>query len=62
MLANRVAPPDIILKEVMERSGDKPFDNIDDIILRAELAAMLQRYRQVAGYDLARLKAMAGEG
>jgi hypothetical protein len=28
--------------------------------IRAELAAMLQRYKEVAGYDLARLKAMAG--
>lgn len=62
VLANRVAPPDIILKEVMERSGDKPFDNIDDIIPRAELAGMLQRYKEIAGYDLARLKAMAGGG
>ena len=62
VLANRVAPPDIILKEMVERTGDRPFDNIDDIIPRAELAAMLQRYKEVAGYDLARLKAMAGGG
>lgn len=61
VLANRVAPPDIVLKEVKERTGDRPFDDIEDIIPRAELAAMLQRYKEVAGYDLARLKAMAGK-
>jgi 2-polyprenyl-6-methoxyphenol hydroxylase-like FAD-dependent oxidoreductase len=62
VLANRVAPPDIILKEVFDRTGDKPFDDIEKIIPRDEMAAMQQRYREVAGYDLERLKAMAREG
>lgn len=46
---NRTNPPDAILREVYERTGDKPFDRIDDVISRDELAGLLQRYRQVTG-------------
>lgn len=57
VLTNRIAPPDIILKEIVERTGDRPFDNIDDVISRAELAAFQARYREIAGYDLETLEA-----
>lgn len=56
VLANRRAPPDAILKTVYERTGDKPFKNIDDVISREELAALSESYKRVAGYDKARLK------
>jgi hypothetical protein len=59
VLINRVAPPDIIIKEVVERTGDMPFGNIDDVISRDELAAFQQQYKEVAGYDLATLEAKA---
>jgi len=59
VLINRVAPPDIIIKEVVERTGDRPFDNIDDVISRDELAAFQQQYKEVAGYDLTTLQAKA---
>jgi 2-polyprenyl-6-methoxyphenol hydroxylase-like FAD-dependent oxidoreductase len=49
VLINRVNPPDAILREVYERSGDRPFDDVDDVISGAELAAMSLRYKQVAG-------------
>ncbi len=61
VLLNRVAPPDIVLKEVYERTGDRPFENIDDVITKSELAAFQQRYKEVAGYDLATLKNQAAE-
>jgi len=61
VLLNRVAPPDIVLKEVFERTGDRPFDNIDDVISPAELAAFQQRYKEVAGYDLDSLRHEAAE-
>jgi len=61
VLTNRIAPPDIILKEIVERSGDRPFDNIDDVISQAELAAFQARYREIAGYDLETLKAKSGQ-
>jgi 2-polyprenyl-6-methoxyphenol hydroxylase-like FAD-dependent oxidoreductase len=59
VLTNRVAPPDIILREIVERTGDKPFDDIDQVISRDELAAFQTRYKEVAGYDLATLRARA---
>lgn len=61
VLTNRIAPPDIILKEIFERTGDKPFDNIDDVISRDELAAFQTRYRKIAGFDLETLKRRAGQ-
>jgi 5-methylphenazine-1-carboxylate 1-monooxygenase len=57
VLANRKAPPDAILQEVYRRTGDKPFKNIDDVISRAELIALSESYKRVAGYDMERLKA-----
>jgi 2-polyprenyl-6-methoxyphenol hydroxylase-like FAD-dependent oxidoreductase len=49
--ANRTNPPDAILREIYLRTGDKPFDDIDRVISRGELAAITERYKQVAGYD-----------
>ena len=51
VLENRRNPPDAILREVYERTGDKPFARIDDVISAQELAALSDRYKQVAGYD-----------
>ncbi len=51
VLENRRNPPDAILREVFERSGDKPFDTIGAVISDAELKALSDRYKQVAGYD-----------
>ena len=48
---NRQNPPDAILREVYLRSGDKPFARIEDVISEAELRAISDRYKQVAGYD-----------
>jgi hypothetical protein len=48
---NRQNPPDAILREVYLRSGDKPFERIEDLISEAELRAISDRYKQVAGYD-----------
>src|SRR3546814_2674109 len=49
-------PPDAILREVFEKSGDKPFEKIEDVISRAELEGISNRYKQVAGFDPASLK------
>lgn len=59
VLTNRVAPPDIILKEIYDRTGDRPFDNIDDVISRNELAELQNAYKRVAGYDLDTLRRQA---
>jgi 2-polyprenyl-6-methoxyphenol hydroxylase-like FAD-dependent oxidoreductase len=49
VLANRSNPPDAILREVHERSGDKPFARIEDVVSRDELARIAERYKEVAG-------------
>ena len=51
VLENRRNPPDAILREVYERTGDRPFERIDEVISAQELAALSERYKQVAGYD-----------
>jgi 2-polyprenyl-6-methoxyphenol hydroxylase-like FAD-dependent oxidoreductase len=57
VLMNRTAPPDMILKVVHERSGGLPFDDIDALISRDELAAITDNYKRVAGFDKATLSA-----
>jgi 2-polyprenyl-6-methoxyphenol hydroxylase-like FAD-dependent oxidoreductase len=49
VLTNRSNPPDAIIREVMERSGDRPFERIEDVIGHDELVAMSEAYKRVAG-------------
>jgi len=49
VLENRRNPPDAILREVYERTGDRPFERIDAVISAQELAALSDRYKQIAG-------------
>ena len=51
VLMNRANPPDAILREVWKRSGDRPFARIDDVISQAELVAMSEAYKRVAGFE-----------
>jgi 5-methylphenazine-1-carboxylate 1-monooxygenase len=46
---NRSNPPDAILREVYERTGDARFTRIEDVVSPAELVALLDRYKQVTG-------------
>jgi 5-methylphenazine-1-carboxylate 1-monooxygenase len=57
VLTNRSSPPDIINIKVEELVGDRPFDNLDDYISQAELRALSDRYKQVAGFAEAQTKA-----
>lgn len=56
---NRVNPPDALLREVYERTGDEPFDHIADVISPAEVNELLERYRTVTGSSL---EAVTGSG
>jgi 2-polyprenyl-6-methoxyphenol hydroxylase-like FAD-dependent oxidoreductase len=56
VLENRRDPPDAVLREVYERTGDKPFAKIDEVISAEELKALTDRYKRVAGYDKAALR------
>jgi 2-polyprenyl-6-methoxyphenol hydroxylase-like FAD-dependent oxidoreductase len=57
VLTNRRNPPDALLREVYERSGDQRFANIDDVISPAEITAMMSAYRTIAGYSPEHLSA-----
>jgi len=48
---SRKNPPDAILREVFVRSGDRPFERIEDVIGLDELKAISDGYKRVAGYD-----------
>jgi 5-methylphenazine-1-carboxylate 1-monooxygenase len=49
---NREHPPDYIIMKVDELTGGKPFANIDDVISQAELRALSDSYKRVAGFAL----------
>lgn len=47
---NRTNPPDAILRAVYERTGDQPFDDIEDVISAEEAGRIIGRYETLAGY------------
>ncbi len=62
VLTNRSTPPDVILREVWQRTGDRPFARIEDVISAAELAAISGNYQRIAGYARECLGREAGRG
>ncbi|MFM0074434.1 flavin-dependent oxidoreductase [Paraburkholderia sediminicola] len=51
VLANREIAPDAILLVVDERTGGKPFNDIDEVISHEERKQWQLRYKQVAGFS-----------
>jgi 2-polyprenyl-6-methoxyphenol hydroxylase-like FAD-dependent oxidoreductase len=56
VLTNRSDPPDSILREVWNRSHGERFARIEDVISTAELQAISERYKKIAGFDIETLK------
>ncbi len=56
VLLNRAQPPDTVLRMVYERTGDAPFDRIEDVLPSGERERIMQRYKVGSGYDLASLR------
>ncbi len=56
VLTNRSNPPDAILREVFQRTQDRPFGAIEDVISRDELVAMSDSYKRIAGYSMDALR------
>lgn len=53
VLTNRDQPPDYIIETVENLTGGAPFDRIEDVIDPAELAAISDRYKDIARYSKA---------
>ncbi len=51
VLTNRAQPPDYIIETVENLTGGEPFDRIEDVIDPAELAAISDRYKEIARYS-----------
>jgi 2-polyprenyl-6-methoxyphenol hydroxylase-like FAD-dependent oxidoreductase len=51
VLTNRTNPPDAILREVFQRTHDRPFGAIEEVISRDELVALSEGYKRIAGYS-----------
>jgi 2-polyprenyl-6-methoxyphenol hydroxylase-like FAD-dependent oxidoreductase len=51
VLTNRTNPPDAILREVFQRTGDRPFNAIEDVIGREELVSLSEGYKQITGHS-----------
>ncbi|HXX25944.1 MAG TPA: flavin-dependent oxidoreductase, partial [Pseudolabrys sp.] len=49
---NREHPPDFVNIKIEELVGDKPFDNLDKYITQAELRALSDNYKRIAGFAL----------
>ena len=51
VLINRTQPSDYLLKVVHERSGDKPFEYVENLIKHEEIIAITEKYKRAAGFD-----------
>jgi 5-methylphenazine-1-carboxylate 1-monooxygenase len=49
---NRASPPDLINIRVEELTGDRPFENLNELISQDELRAISENYKKVAGFGL----------
>jgi 2-polyprenyl-6-methoxyphenol hydroxylase-like FAD-dependent oxidoreductase len=55
VLKNRKEPTDVILREVCLRTGDQPFNRLEDVISQSEIEAITNSYKNTAGYSKAKL-------
>jgi 2-polyprenyl-6-methoxyphenol hydroxylase-like FAD-dependent oxidoreductase len=51
VIANRSLGPDALLREVYQRTGDRPFDRIENVITGQEIETIAQRYKVIAGFE-----------
>ncbi|GIH15347.1 flavin-dependent oxidoreductase [Rugosimonospora africana] len=56
VLTNRANPPDAILREVYERTGDRPFESLDQVVTQDELRRISENYKRIAGFSHAALR------
>src|SRR5262249_51751005 len=51
VLSNRDRSPDAILQVIEQRTGDRPFRTISDVISQVEIETWQENYRKAAGFD-----------
>jgi 2-polyprenyl-6-methoxyphenol hydroxylase-like FAD-dependent oxidoreductase len=51
VLANRAIGPDAILRTVHERTNDRPFGRIEEVISAEEMVASGENYKRIAGFE-----------
>lgn len=49
VLRNRTAPPDSLIETVQRRSGNRPFDRLEDVIDPEEIRSLLDGYKALTG-------------
>lgn len=54
--ANHTSSPDAILRTVYERTGDRPFARLEDVVDVAELAEIAEGYARIAAYSTEQLR------
>lgn len=52
VLQNRTAPPNLLVDLVEQRTGDKPFERLEDVVSQAEMKAIVENYQKTAGYHV----------
>jgi 5-methylphenazine-1-carboxylate 1-monooxygenase len=62
VMANRGEGPEVVRRIVEERSGGKPFENIEDIFPKAEADALFMEYHRMAGMKRPDDKAVEASG
>jgi 2-polyprenyl-6-methoxyphenol hydroxylase-like FAD-dependent oxidoreductase len=51
VIGSRSICPDTILRRVYERTGDRPFDRIEDVIAQHEIVEITETYKRLAGFE-----------
>jgi 2-polyprenyl-6-methoxyphenol hydroxylase-like FAD-dependent oxidoreductase len=60
VVQNRTAPPNLLVDLVEQRTGDKPFARLDDVVSQDEMKAIMEDYQRTAGYHVQQISRPQG--
>ena len=60
VVQNRTAPPNLLVDVVEQRTGDKRFERLEDVISRDEMKAIIENYQRTAGYHVQQVSRTQG--
>jgi 2-polyprenyl-6-methoxyphenol hydroxylase-like FAD-dependent oxidoreductase len=60
VVQNRTAPPNLLVDLVEQRTGDKPFARLDDVVSQDEMKAIMEDYQKTAGYHVQQISRPQG--